>query len=96
VSFYLNKGGGTWGDPPEDTEDFYLQYSTDNINWITISTTLASSTALNTWTKVDVLNFPDDILNTPIYFRYTMYQQVGSYRLNDNWAVSSLEFIGGA
>jgi hypothetical protein len=96
VSFYLNKGGGEWGDPPDSGEDFYLQYSTDNTNWITIATGSADSIPTNVWTKIEYTGFPDSIKNTPIYFRYTMNQWVGSYKQNDNWAFSSLEFIGGA
>lgn len=96
VAFYLNKGGGEWGDPPDTGEDFYLQYSTDGTNWITIATGVAATISTNVWTRIEYTGFSDSIKNTPIYFRYTMNQWVGSYKQNDNWAFSSLEFIGGA
>ena len=97
--FNVNRAGAPngWGDIPDSTEDFILQYSLDGVTYVEVGR--ASSLVLddgttsrtgNVWYS-RVLEVPSGAkVSAGVFLRYTMYQNPASSTQNDNWAVTNL------
>ena len=99
--FYVNKGGGTWGDSPDSGEDLKFEYSFSNsesATWTSFHTISRSSGTnnetttyvpnSNVWTKLTVTT-PTEIKNySGVYLRFKQNNVSGSG--DDTWAISSV------
>ena len=86
IQFYVNRGGGGWGDIAYD--DLYLEYSYDNSSWSALATVTVGSYTSNVWTLVTATIPAAAKYYNGVYLRYNtqFYSAVSTYR---TWAVTS-------
>ena len=86
--FYVNEGGGGWGEQPDANEDFLVQYSGDGSSWTTLDTTTPASVTNNTWTLKTITVPAGAKTYAGVYLRYAQISASGN--TFDTWAATSL------
>jgi hypothetical protein len=88
IFFYVNEGGGGWGEQPDAGEGLSLQYSFNGTNWTNIFTIQPNDVTSNTWVLQEV-DVPSAIQNYEgAYLRFKQDNSSGT--AFDNWAISAL------
>jgi len=86
IQFYVNRGGGGWGDTSYD--DLYLEYSYDNSSWSALATVTVGSYTSNIWTLVTATIPAAAKYYNGVYLRYST-QSYGAGSTYRTWAVTS-------
>lgn len=93
ISFYINKGGGGWGDAPDQSQDesIVIEYSLDGILWVELIKIQPNSISSNVWLEKKIVPPTEARVPGGVYLRIRQLAATGGSF--DNWAVSSLRSV---